>query len=86
MKWYTKYEKYEFSYQKEQVKMDKNKYVGICKVGEKGQIVIPKDARKHYNLKPGDSLMLIGNDHGMAMVKPEIFYELIGQAMEGLKR
>ncbi len=64
-----------------------DKYIfGLVKIGDKGQIVIPKDARKHYNLKPGDSLMLIGNDHGMAMVKPEIFYDLIGQAMEGLKR
>ena len=29
--------------------MKKDKYVGICKVGEKGQIVIPKDARDMFN-------------------------------------
>ena len=59
---------------------------GVVKIGDKGQIVIPKDARKHYNLKPGDSLMIIGNSHGMAMLNPEIFYDLVGKAMEGLSK
>ena len=30
--------------------MEKDKYVGICKVGEKGQIVIPVEARKMFNI------------------------------------
>ena len=28
--------------------MNKDKFVGICKVGEKGQIVIPKEARDNH--------------------------------------
>ena len=28
--------------------MDRNKYIGICKVGEKGQVVIPKEIRKMF--------------------------------------
>lgn len=31
--------------------MEKDKYVGICKVGEKGQIVIPVEARKMFDIK-----------------------------------
>ena len=31
--------------------MEKDKFVGICKVGEKGQIVIPAQARKMFNIK-----------------------------------
>jgi AbrB family looped-hinge helix DNA binding protein len=54
------------------------------KVGDKGQIVIPKDARKIYNIQPGDSLMLLGDQKGMALLKTEIFQMIIDQAMEGL--
>ena len=40
------------------------KYIfGVCKIGEKGQIVIPKDARKLYNLSAGDTLLLLGDDN-----------------------
>ncbi len=47
---------------------------GICKVGEKGQIVIPKEARKVFDVKPGDSLVLLGDvKKGMALVKTEVF-------------
>ena len=39
--------------------MNKDKYVGICKVGEKGQIVIPKEAREMFNINPGDSIVVL---------------------------
>ncbi len=66
---------------------NKEKYVfGVVKVGEKGQIVIPKDAREQYGIKPGDSLMLIGDKNGMAMLKTEVFSSLVGQVVEGLTK
>ena len=37
----------------------KNKFVGIAKVGEKGQIVIPKEARDMFEIVPGDSLVIL---------------------------
>ena len=61
------------------------KYIfGVVKVGDKGQIVIPKDARKIYDIKPGDSLMMLGDQKGIALLKTAIFQGIIDQAMEGL--
>ena len=61
------------------------KYIfGVVKVGDKGQIVIPRDARKIYDIKPGDALILLGDQRGMALLKTEIFQSAIDQAMEGL--
>ena len=63
------------------------KYIfGVVKVGDKGQIVIPKDARKVYDINPGDTLMLLGDQKGMALLKTEIFQAMIDQAMEGLTK
>lgn len=63
------------------------KYIfGVVKVGDKGQIVIPRDARKQYDIKPGDALLLLGDDSGMALVKTEIFESFVGQVMEGLTK
>jgi AbrB family looped-hinge helix DNA binding protein len=60
------------------------KYIfGVVKVGDKGQIVIPRDARKLYDIKSGDSLIVLGDQRGMALLKTEIFQNVIDQAMEG---
>ena len=53
------------------------KYIfGVCKIGEKGQIVIPKEARKLYNLSAGDTLLMLGDAKGMALIKTEFFSDL----------
>lgn len=47
---------------------------GLCKVGEKGQIVIPKEARDAFNIKCGDALIMLGDTKkGLALVKADIF-------------
>ncbi|MBQ8956947.1 MAG: AbrB/MazE/SpoVT family DNA-binding domain-containing protein [Bacteroidales bacterium] len=61
---------------------DKGKYIfGVVKVGERGQIVIPKEARELYGLKAGDSLLVIGDKKGMAVVKTEIFQDKIDEML-----
>ncbi len=53
------------------------KYIfGVCKIGEKGQIVIPKDARKVYNLSAGDTLLMLGDAKGIALIKTDFFQDL----------
>ena len=53
----------------------RNKYIfGVCKVGEKGQIVISKEAREVFNIKAGDRLLLLGDvKKGLALVKTDVF-------------
>ena len=63
------------------------KYIfGVVKVGDKGQIVIPKDARQVYGIKPGDALIVLGDECGIALLKTEIFQNAIDQAMGGLTK
>ena len=57
---------------------------GVVKVGDKGQIVIPRDARKIYDIKPGDAMIVLGDEKGIALLKTEIFQSAIDQAMGGL--
>ena len=40
----------------------KGKYAWTATVGEKGQIVIPKQARQVFNIKPGDTILLLGDE------------------------
>lgn len=57
--------------------MEKDKYVGICKVGEKGQIVIPKEARDMFNIKSGDSIIVLcDKSQGIALVKADVIEDL----------
>ena len=58
------------------------KYIfGVVKVGDKG-----KDARQVYGIKPGDALIMLGDERGIALLKTEIFQNAIDQAMGGLTK
>lgn len=50
---------------------------GVVTVGDKGQIVIPAKARKVFDIKAGDSLVVLGDEsQGMALIKAETFLGL----------
>ena len=62
----------------------KGKYAWTATVGEKGQIVIPKQAREIFNIKPGDTLILFGDmERGIAIPPKSAFNELFGAAFDG---
>ena len=64
----------------------KEKYVGIAKVGEKGQIVIPKEARDMFNIKPGDTVVVLCDiTKGMAIVKSEMIEDNMDKIMPDRK-
>lgn len=52
-------------------------FFGVVKVGERGQIVIPKQAREMYQISAGDKLIVLGEDatKGIAVLKSESFLE-----------
>lgn len=52
-------------------------FFGVVKVGERGQIVIPKQAREMYQVHSGDKLVVLGDDttKGIAILKSEGFLE-----------
>lgn len=50
---------------------------GLVTVGDKGQIVIPAKARKLFNIKSGDRLVILGDEsQGLAVIKSEYFLAL----------
>lgn len=59
----------------------KGKHIfGTVKVGEKGQIVIPAKARRIFDIKAGDELVILGDESsGLAMLKEDSFLELLEQ-------
>ena len=59
------------------------KFIWSAKLGEKGQIVIPKEARDLFNLKKGDSLLLFGDlERGIAIAKQEDYLEFAKKIFE----
>lgn len=67
--------------------MEKNKFIGICKVGEKGQIVIPAEARKMFNINPGDSVVVLcDKNQGMAIVKSEVIEDMTDSIIGSMKK
>lgn len=50
---------------------------GTAKVGERGQIVIPKEARELFHIQPGDTLLILGEeDTGLIVSRPEVLTDL----------
>lgn len=62
--------------------MEKTKQVGICKVGEKGQIVIPKEIRNMFDIKTGDTVVLLcDKEKGIALVKSDFIEDLTDKVL-----
>jgi AbrB family looped-hinge helix DNA binding protein len=63
----------------------KGKYLfGTVTLGDKGQIVIPVKARKVFDLKPGDNLVVLGDvQQGLALVKEHFLLEMMEAAKQG---
>lgn len=50
---------------------------GTAKVGERGQIVIPKEAREVFGIRAGDTLLILGDEeNGILVTKPEVLNDV----------
>ena len=53
--------------------MQNGKYAWIIKIGEKGQFVIPKEARELFDLQPGNEILVLGDEKkGLAILPKEM--------------
>lgn len=56
-----------------------DKFIVSVKVGPKGQITVPVEARKMFDIKEGDTLMVMGDiNRGIALIKSDEFYKMMG--------
>ncbi len=59
-------------------KTQQDRFIVSVKVGPKGQITMPKEARAMFDIKEGDTLMVLGDkERGIAIVKADSFYSLM---------
>ena len=57
-----------------------DKFAWMVKIGEKGQFVIPKEARDMFDLQPGDEILVLGDKkRGIAIVPKEMQKEYISR-------
>lgn len=70
------------------LRKQEGKYMATVRVGDKGQIVIPKDARDMFQIQPGDTLVLLADvKRGIALVRydkcSKMFSDILGTPDDG---
>ena len=62
------------------------KYAWMVKIGEKGQFVIPKEARDLFDLQPGNEILVLGDEkRGLAILPKEMQKEYITRAFSEIE-
>ncbi len=64
-----------------------SRFCGTATVGERGQIVIPAEARKLLDLKPGDKMLVMSHAHakGVVLIKIDAMKEFLAHLLEGIR-
>ena len=56
---------------------------GTARVGERGQIVIPKEARELFGIRPGDTLLVLGDEtRGIVVTRPEVMRDVAAKIFD----
>jgi len=64
----------------------KQRVFGTAKVGDRGQIVIPKEAREFFGIEPGDTLLILGKtETGLIVTKPETLNDLANKIFNSVE-
>ena len=67
-------------------KANTRRVFGTAKVGDRGQIVIPKEAREMFNIQPGDTLLILGEtDVGLIVSRPETLNDLADKLLNNVR-
>lgn len=68
-------------------KRTSRRVIGTAKVGDRGQIVIPKEARELFDIKPGDTLLILGDeDAGLIVSRPEILSDIAQRILDSVNK
>ncbi len=68
-------------------KQNPQRVFGTAKVGDRGQIVIPKEARDLFGIKPGDTLLILGeSETGLIVSRPEVLNNLASEILSNVKK
>ena len=68
-------------------KQQPQRVFGTAKVGDRGQIVIPKEARDFFGIQPGDTLLILGkNETGLIVTRPETLNDLANQIFDSVDK
>lgn len=60
---------------------------GTARVGERGQIVIPKEAREVFGIAPGDTLLVLGDEeNGILITKPDVLNDVARKIFETMDK
>ncbi|MBQ5780742.1 MAG: AbrB/MazE/SpoVT family DNA-binding domain-containing protein [Spirochaetaceae bacterium] len=63
------------------------KFAWMVKIGEKGQLVIPKEAREMFDLQPGNEILVLGDEkRGLAILPKEMQKEYITRIFSDLEK
>ena len=67
-------------------KANSRRVFGTAKVGDRGQIVIPKEARDFFGIEPGDTLLILGKSQtGLIITKPETLNDLANEIFKSVE-
>ena len=67
-------------------KSNTRRVFGTAKVGDRGQIVIPKEARELFGIQPGDTLLIVGEtDAGLIVSRPDTLNDLADKILNNIK-
>ena len=66
------------------MKTPKDKLSASAKVGEKGQIVIPKEMREMFSIEPGDTVILLADKKRGIAIPPKSTFNAFIEKMTGL--
>lgn len=63
-------------------RLGRSKLYGSATIGERGQLVVPAEARKGLGLEMGSKVLVFGHGKGLLILKAETITELLTETLD----